>query len=130
MDSTEFKTFEVKQPGLRKYFDSGKGDRLVKLVERDQDCAIKVQKNLGRGGRDEELRVESVSDASTSSGDSEDDVEDDHATTAGTDSSTLVIAQSHRVSWKRGNIGAEKVGLTLISSHQENILRKYFRGSC
>ena len=130
MDSTEFKTFEVKQPGLRKYFDSGKGDRLVKLVERDQDCAIKVQKNLGRGGRDEELQPESVSNVSTSSGACEDDVKDDHVTTAGTDSSTLVIAQSHRVSWKRGNIGAEKVGLTLISSHQENILRKYLRGSC
>ena len=121
IDSTELKTFEVKQPGLRKYFESGKGDRLVKSVEKDQDCAIKVQKNLSRGGRDEELRVESVSDASTSSGDSEVDVEDDHATTAGTDSSTLVIAQRHRVSWKPGNIGAEKVGLTLISSHQENI---------
>ena len=130
IDSTELKTFEVKQPGLRKYFESGKGDRLVKSVEKDQDCAIKVQKNLSRGGRDEELRVESVSDASTSSGDSEDDVEDDHATTAGTDSSTLVIAQRHRVSWKPGNIGAEKVGLTLISSHQENITRKYLRGSC
>ena len=112
MDSTELKTFEVKQPGLRKYFDSGKGDRLVKLVEKDQDCAIKVQENLGRGGRDEELRVESVFDASTSSGDSDDDVEDDHATTSGTDSSTLVIAQSHRVSWKPGNIEAEKVGST------------------
>ena len=130
MDSTELKTFEVKQPGLRKYFESGKGDQLVKSVEKDQDCAIKVQKNLGRGGRDEELRPESVSDASTSSGACEDDVKDDHVTTAGTDSSTLVIAQSHRVSWKRGNIGAEKVGLTLISSHQENILRKYLRGSC
>ena len=112
IDSTELKTFEVKQPGLRKYFESGKGDQLVKLVEKDQDCAIKVQKNLGRGGRDEELRVESVSDASTSSGDSDDDVGGDHATTTGTDSSTLVIAQRHKVSWKPGNIGAEKVGLT------------------
>ena len=114
MDSTELKTFEVKQPGLRKYFERGKGDQLVKLVEKDQDCAIKVQKNLGRGGRDEELRVESVSDASTSSGDSDDDVGGDHATTTGTDSSTLVIAQRHRVSWKPGNIGAEKVGLKLL----------------
>ena len=114
IDSTELKTFEVKQPGLRKYFESGKGDQLVKLVEKDQDCAIKVQKNLGRGGRDEELRVESVSDASTSSGDSDDDVGGDHATTTGTDSSTLVIAQRHRVSWKPGNIGAEKVGLKLL----------------
>ena len=86
----------------------------MKLVEKDQDCAIKVQKNLVRGGRDEELRVESFSDASTSSSDSDDDVGGDHATTTGTDSSTLVIAQRHRVSWKPGNIGAEKVGLKLL----------------
>ena len=112
INSTELKTLEVKQPGLRKYFDSGKGDRLVKLVEKDQDCAIKVQKSLGRGGRDEELRIESVFEASTTSGDGEDDARDNHATTTGTDSSTLVIAQRHKVSWKPGNIGAEKVGLT------------------
>ena len=114
IDSTELKTFEVKQPGLRKYFDSGKGDQLVKMVEKQQDCAIKVQKSLGRGGKEEELRVESVFEASTTSGDGEDDAEDDHATTTGTDSSTLVIAQRHRVSWKPGNIGAEKVGLKLL----------------
>ena len=111
-DSTELETFEVKQPGLRKYFDSGKGDGLVKSVEKEQDCAIEIKKNLGRGGKDEELNLEAVSNASTSSGDRDDDVEDDHATTAGTDSCTLVIAQRHRVSWKPGNIGAEKVGLT------------------
>ena len=121
MISTDFKTFEMKQPGLRKFFDGGKGDRLVKSVEKEQDCAIKVQKSFGRGGQDEELHLEGVSNDSTSSGDRDDDVEDEHATTAGTDPSTLVIAQRHRVSWKPGKIEAEKVGLTLISSHQENI---------
>ena len=121
MNSTDFKTFEVKQPGLRNFFDGRKGDRLVKSVEKEQDCAIKVQKSFGRGGQDEELHLEGVSNDSTSSGDRDDDVEDEHATTAGTDPSTLVIAQRHRVSWKPGKIEAEKVGLTLISSHQENI---------
>ena len=121
INSTDFKTFEVKQPGLRKFFDGGKGDRLVKSVEKEQDCAIRVQKSFGRGGQDEELHLEGVSNDSTSSGDRDDDVEDEHATTAGTDPSTLVIAQRHRVSWKPGKIEAEKVGLTLISSHQENI---------
>ena len=121
MISTDFKTFEVKQPGLRKFLDGGKGDWLVKSVEKEQDCAIKVQKSFGRGGQDEELHLEGVSNDSTSSGDREDDVEDEHATTAGTDPSTLVIAQRHRVSWKPGKIEAEKVGLTLISSHQKNI---------
>ena len=112
MDSTELKTFEVKQPGLRKYFDDGKGDQLVKMVEKQRDCAIKVQKSLGRGGREEELRVQSVVEASTTSDNGEDDAEDDHATTTGTDSSTLVIAQRYRVSWKPGNIGEEKVRWT------------------
>ena len=121
MISTDFKTFEVKQPGLRKFFDGGKGDWLVKSVEKEQDCAIKVQKSFGRGGQDEELHLEGVSNDSTSSGDRDDDVEDEHATTAGTDPSTLVIGQRHRVSWKPGKIEAEKVGLTLISLHQENI---------
>ena len=121
INSTDFKTFEVKQPGLRKFFDGGKGDRLVKSVEKEQDCAIRVQKSFGRGGQDKELHLEGVSNDSTSSGDRDDDVEDEHATTAGTDPSTLVIAQRHRVSWKPGKIEAEKVGLTLISSHQENI---------
>ena len=121
INSTDFKTFEVKQPGLRKFFDGGKGDRLVKSVEKEQDCAIRVQKSFGRGGQDEELHLEGVSNDSTSSGDRDDDVEDEHATTAGTDPSNLVIAQRHRVSWKPGKIEAEKVELTLISSHQENI---------
>ena len=121
INSTDFKTFEVKQPGLRKFFDGGKGDRLVKSVEKEQDCAIRVQKSFGRGGQDEELHLEGVSNDSTSSGDRDDDVEDEHATTAGTDPSNLIIAQRHRVSWKPGKIEAEKVELTLISSHQENI---------
>ena len=112
MDSTELKTFEVKQPGLRKYFDSGKGYQLVKLVGKDQDCAIEVKKNLGSEGN-----ASHIFDASTSPGHSDDNDEDDHPTTIGTDSSTLVIAQRHRVSWRPGNIGAEKVVLTLIYSH-------------
>ena len=112
IDSTEFKTFEVKQPGLRKYFDSGKGYQLVKFVGKDQDCAIEVKKNLGSEGN-----ASHIFDASTSPGHSDDNDEDDHPTTIGTDSSTLVIAQRHRVSWRPGNIGAEKVVLTLIYSH-------------
>jgi len=47
-EDTVSKHFDVKQPGLRRYFDSGKGDRLVKLVEKDQNCAIQVQMNFGQ----------------------------------------------------------------------------------
>ena len=48
IEDTVSKHFDVQQPGLRSYFDSGKGDRLVKLVEKDQNCAIQVQMNFGQ----------------------------------------------------------------------------------
>ena len=43
IEDTVSKHFYVKQPGLRRYLDSGNGDRLVKSVEKDQNCAIQVQ---------------------------------------------------------------------------------------
>ena len=48
IDDTVSKDFDVKQPGLRRYFESEKGDSLVKLVEKNQDCAIQVQYNFGQ----------------------------------------------------------------------------------
>ena len=48
VEDTESKTFDVKQPGLRSYFDNGQGDRLVKLVEKDQNCAIQVERIFGQ----------------------------------------------------------------------------------
>ena len=47
-EDTVSKHFDVNQPGLQRYFDCGKGDRLVKLVEKDQNCAIQVQMNFGQ----------------------------------------------------------------------------------
>ena len=71
IDTTEVNTFEVIEPGLRKYFDSGKGDRFVKSVEKDHDCAIQVQKNFEQ--KEEELQNESVTEDSASSSDADDD---------------------------------------------------------
>ena len=45
-------TFDVKQPGRRKFFESGKGGSLVKSVEKDHSCAIQVQTNFGQSGDD------------------------------------------------------------------------------
>ena len=47
LEDIVLKHFDLRQPGLRRYFDSGKGDRLVKLVENEQNCAIQVQTNFG-----------------------------------------------------------------------------------
>ena len=86
-------TFDVKQPGLRKFFDSGKGDRLVKSVEKDHSCAIQVQKNFDpRQRRDD------------------DDDHDDRAALSRSDASTLVATKDHhRISLSDANFEAEKV---------------------
>ena len=68
IDATETKTFDVKQPGLQKYFDSGKGDRLVRLVEKEHDCVIQVQKNVQKD--DDKSATE---DAASSSKDDDND---------------------------------------------------------
>ena len=88
-----FETFDVKQPGLRKFFDSGKGDRLVKSVEKDHSCAIQVQKNFDRRQRRDD-----------------DDDHDDRAALSRSDASTLVATKGHhRISLSDANFEAEKV---------------------
>ena len=124
---TTSETFQVKQPGLRKYFESGKGDRLVKSMEKDHSCAIQVQKNFGQGrddSRSQAVAVDSVSSGSDDDdGDDDDDDNDDDeddAAVSGSDASTLVMTQGHhKISWRPGNIETEKVsvGRKLIVSY-------------
>ena len=125
IDNTVSKHFDAKQPGLRRYFDSGNGDRLVKLVEKDQDCAIKVQMNFGHdkdgdgfsGGDGDDgaaaaadgsggataAAISDSDDGGRVSSDDEDD-ENEHAV-SGTDPFTLVLNQGHhKISWKTGKI--------------------------
>ena len=113
--NTESKTFQVKQPGIRKYFDSGKGDRLVKSVEKDQDCAIQVQKDFDQ--RRDGLRSQAAAEDSASSGsdtednDVSDDDDEEEAAVSGDDGSVLVMTQGQKISWKTGSIETQKVSL-------------------
>ena len=111
-------TFDVKQPGLRKFFDSGKGDHLVTSVEKDHSCAIQVQKNFGQRRDDSKRQAAAVDSASSGSDDDgsdvvvdDDDGDDDkeHSAMSGSDASTLVMTQGHKISWKPGKIEMEKV---------------------
>ncbi|XP_078382384.1 uncharacterized protein LOC144665083 [Oculina patagonica] len=119
--NTESDTFDVKQPGLRKYFGSGKGDRLVKSVEKDQDCAIQVQITFRQ--RRDDLRTqaaascESDSDADNVDEEvfSDEDDNDDEVTVSGADGSVLVMAQGQKISWRTGNIETEK---EFLQEHQ------------
>ena len=115
---TASETFDVKQPGLRKFFDSGKGDCLVKSVEKDHSCAIQVQKNFGQ--RWDDLRsfdsASSGSDDDDSDADADDDDDDDDdaaaAAVSGSDAFTLVMTHGHhKISWRPGNIETEKVSV-------------------
>ena len=95
-------TFDVKQPGLRKFFESGKGDRLVKSVEKDHSCAIQVQTDFGQRRDDSQTRAAAV----------DSDVDDDDSAVSGSDASTLVMTQGHhKISWRPGNIETEKVSV-------------------
>ena len=110
---TASETFDVKQPGLRKFFDSGKGDRLVKSVEKDHSCAIQV-KNFGQRWDDSRSQAAAVDSASSGSDDDDSDVDDegdDDAAVSDSDASTLVMTQGHKISWKPGNIEMEKVSV-------------------
>ena len=69
--------FDIKQPGLRKFFSSGNGDRLVKSVEKDHACAIQVQTRWDKKEHDMRSRDAGAGvEPDASNGDDDDDYED------------------------------------------------------
>ena len=111
IDGAVSSKFDVEQPGLKKYFTGDRGDRLVKSVEKEQQCVVEVKCNF----RQERLDTA----AATSNDDSTDSDNDDNYDVADDGMSDWVSPHGHRVSWKPGNIATEKVSsiLTLISPH-------------
>ena len=100
------KTVEVKQPGLRKFYASGKGDRLEKSIEKDHGCVIHVEKSFDTGQvGDPGAEAALESDAQTSSDES------DEPAIIEIDRSALVTAAGHQISWRPGIIEKEKVSL-------------------
>ena len=103
------KSFDVKQPGLGKYFDSGRGDRLVRSVEKEHDCVIQVQKNVQKDD-DKSATEDSASSSKDDNNDDNNNGDDNNeATTSGTDACTLITTHGHQISWKPVYIEAEKV---------------------
>ena len=111
------KTIDIKQPGLRKFYASGKGDRLQKSVEKSYECAILVQKNFDSKREEGKVQETQVSSDSTSSDDDDelviggDDDKDDQPEAVGgdTDRCSFATKAGHQVSWRAGVIEAEKV---------------------
>ena len=121
-------TFDIKQPGLRKFFSSGKGDRLVKSVEKDNDCAIHVQKSFDKRRHDTRTRdAEAAEDSDATRGDNDyghedrerdsdddddDDEEEEEAVLPTTGPSSFVTTNGQKISWCPGYIETEKLSLS------------------
>ena len=108
---TAFERFDVEQLGLRKFFASGRGDRLVKSVEQDHACVIDVQRSFDK--KQGNIHTQETEAAvrycaargvyqKKNNGDDEGDKEDNGF-------STLVTPNGQTISWKTGNIEMEKV---------------------
>ena len=104
------RNFTVQQPGLRKTFERGKGESLIKMVGKDQKCLIRIKKKFQQkksGGRNE-----TTWSAATETDTDSDDDNSDLMTSVG--EPCFVTAQGYKISWKIGNIAEEQV--CLISS--------------
>ena len=103
--------FDVEQLGLRKFFASGRGDRLVKSVEQDHACVIHVQTSFDKKQGDMVTQETEAAmgycaargvDENKKSADDKGDKEDNG-------SSALVMPNGQKISWKAGHIEMEKV---------------------
>ncbi|XP_068707156.1 protein mono-ADP-ribosyltransferase PARP14-like [Montipora foliosa] len=117
------KAIDIKQPGLRKFYASGKGDRLEKTVEKNYECAILVQKSFDSKREEGKVQDTQVSSDSISSDDDDelviggDDDKGDQREAVGGDNdrSSFATKAGHQVSWRAGVIEAEKAEI-LVSS--------------
>ena len=108
---TESQSFNVKQPGLKKYFASGNGDRLVASVEKNHACVIHVQKQ-----NDMSTPVKDATAKFDVSDNEDDDYDGSHKKkedmenpVSSSDCSFLVTQSGHTISWRRGSIQTQKV---------------------
>ena len=113
----ESQSFNIKQPGLKKYLASGNWNRLVASVEKNHACVIHVQEqnDMRTPVKDANAKFD-VSNNEDDADDEEcdDDVsrkkkEDMENPVSSSDCSFLVTQSGHTISWRRGSIQTEKV---------------------
>ena len=114
--STESQSFNVKQPGLKKYFASGNGNRLVASVEKNHACVIHVQKQ-----NDMRTPVKEATAKFDVSNDEDDDDDGSRKKEEGmenpvssTDSSCLLTESGQTISWSHGNIQTQQVRYAMM----------------
>ncbi|KAJ7351805.1 hypothetical protein OS493_035530 [Desmophyllum pertusum] len=90
IDKTVASNFTIEQPGLRKTFERGRGDSLVKMVATDQKCLIRIENKFWQNnGGDSPLEGYTQDNSS--------------------DLTQFVTPQGHRISIQIGNIAEEQV---------------------
>ena len=104
-------SLNLKQPGLQKYFASGKGDSLVKEVQENHACAIHVQKQDDMRTPYEEATLKSnLSNNKDDDGTiKKKDHEESSVSMHPADAYILVTKSGHKISWKRGTIQTQQV---------------------
>ena len=120
-------TLRVELPGLRRYFECGKENYLVMSVKKKHACTTSIQKSFMQTDEDELISVDYASSAGNTNheddedgcGGAEDEKDDDpngdnsadegETGTSVVDDSPLLTEHGHKISWKMGNIEAEKV---------------------
>ena len=105
------KMVEVKQPGLRKFYASGKGDRLEKSTEKNHGCVIHVEKSFDTDQVSDPGAEEVLESDAQTSGDEFDEQAINKINVPRTDRSALVTAAGHQISWRPGIIEKENVSL-------------------
>lgn len=104
------KDIKLQQPGLRKFFSSGKGDGLVEKVEKDHECLVRVEKIFPKIKRERPTAEFVESDSMESEDDETVYAEEASASLPSNSASSLsVTTQGHNISWRTGNIAQEKV---------------------
>ena len=107
----ESQSFNVKQPGLKKYFASGNGNRLVASVEKNHACVIHVQKqnDMSTPVKDATAKFDVSNNEDDDDDGSHKKKEDMENPVSSSDCSFLVTQSGHTISWRRGSIQTQKV---------------------
>lgn len=116
VEGTVTKEMKLKQPGLRKFFSSGKAGNLLEKVEKDQKCLVRVEKLFPKPKTQERPRAAfAVSHSEESEDDEIISVEDTSSSLPSNSAPSFsVTTQGHTISWKTGNIEQEKVTALFI----------------
>ena len=118
-------TFDIKQPGLQKFFSSGKGDHLVKSVGKDHACAVQVQTSFDKKRHDMRTRdAEAAVEYDVTSGNDDDyhgdcecggndddEEKEEEVVPPKIDPSVFVTTNGQKISWRAGYIQTEEVSL-------------------